>query len=107
MAIGAQLFEACYAELPDTRCSVRVGHDTIARAICTGLDEIKTATDQGGIKGFSGNLRYLSTDEPKEIAAGDVVEVKRAQDAKHIRVRAGVRHEMGGAVRLTISAEFD
>jgi len=92
--------------LPDGTCSVKSGRSEWA-GWCSGLDEIKTSTDGGLVSGYSGNVRYQKSVEAVEINAGDVLEVKRAQDAKHIKLRAAFRHETGGAVRLTVQAEFE
>jgi hypothetical protein len=90
----------------DGACIVKLGRSEW-EAICTGLDEIRAATDQGMLSGYTGNVRYLASEESKDVLAGDVVEIKRPQDARFIRVRVGSRHQIGGAVRLTIAAEFE
>jgi hypothetical protein len=105
--MAATILTAAIAAFPDGACSVRVGRDVIATALCTGLDEVKTATDQGNVIGFSGNVRYLLADEPREVKKGEVIEIKRAEDAAYFKVRAGVRHSSSGAVRLSITAEFE
>ncbi len=104
--LAAKILTAAIAAFPDGACTFRKDRREWS-GICTGLDEIKTSTEQGRLSGYSGNARYLKTDEPEIIESGDVLEVKRLQDTDYIRVRVGVRHETGGAVRLTIAAEFE
>ena len=104
--LAAQLMTAIQSGLPDGTCSVRIGR-AVWSGWCSGLDEIKTATDQGQVAGYSGNVRYLKSEEPTEIKAGGVVEIKRAQDAEYIKLRVSFRRENGGAVRLTVQAEFE
>jgi hypothetical protein len=36
-----------------------------------------------------------------------VVEVKRAQDETWLKLRVSARHQIGGAVRLTVMAEYE
>jgi hypothetical protein len=90
----------------DAACVVKAGRDEWD-ALCTGLDEIRAATDQGILSGYSGNVRYAASKEPKRILAGDVIEIRRVMDDKFFKVRVGNRHPIGGAVRLTIAAEFE
>jgi hypothetical protein len=90
----------------DGACIVKVGRNQFD-ALCTGLDEIRASTDQGIMSGYSGNVRYLASVESKQILAGDVIEIKRVNDAKFLKVRVGNRHQIGGAVRLSIAAEFE
>jgi hypothetical protein len=90
----------------DGACMVRFARGEW-EALCTGLDEIRAATDQGMLSGYNGNVRYAASAELRPVLAGDVIEIKRTADAKYIRVRVGSRHQIGGAVRLTIAAEFE
>ncbi len=104
--MASDILTAAIAAFPDGACTIRKDRSEWS-GICTGLDEIKTSTEQGQLSGFSGDVRYLKEDEPARIESGSVLEVKREQDDNFIRVRVGVRHETGGAVRLTIAAEFE
>jgi hypothetical protein len=104
--LGAQILTAIQGALPDGTCTVKSGRSVWA-GWCSGLDEIKTATDQGQVAGFSGNVRYLKSAEPVEIKAGSVVEVQRPQDESYQKLRVSFRRENGGAVRLTVTAEFE
>ena len=101
LAIAATVFTD-----DDGACSVRVGRDTIT-ALCTGIDEIRSATEQGVVSGYSGNVRYALEDELTFIKAGDKFEIKRdGIDAKYLKARAISRHSIGGAVRISMQAEF-
>jgi hypothetical protein len=104
--LAAQILTAIQGALPDGACSVRSGRSVWA-GWCSGLDEIKAATDQGQVAGFSGNVRYLKSAEAVEIKAGSVVEIQRPQDSTYQRLRVSFRRENGGAVRLTVQAEFE
>ncbi len=104
--MAATILTAARARFPDAACTLRLGRAEWG-GLCTGLDEIKTGTDQGTVAGYSGNVRYLKADEPSAIMAGDVVEVKRLGDAAYIKMRVAARHPIGGAVRLTIASEFE
>jgi hypothetical protein len=87
-------------------CTVRIKRHTFA-AVCSGMEEIRTPTDQGIVSGYSGNVRYALSVEAVTIDAGDVFEFKRTGiDADFITARALARSSIGGAVRLSISAEF-
>ena len=108
MSFAAQILEAAAATFTgiDGACTVRYKREEFA-ALCTGIEEIRSATDQGIVSGYSGNVRYALTTEPAEILAGVVVEVKRTGiDSKYVKARVGSRHSIGGAVRLTVTAEF-
>ncbi len=100
------ILAAAIAAFPDGACSVKSGR-SVWSGWCSGLDEIKAATDQGQVAGFIGNVRYLKSAEAVEIKAGSVLEVKRSQDADYQRLRVSFRRENGGAVRLTVQAEFE
>lgn len=104
--MAATILAAVKSGMPDGVCSVRSGRE-VWEGWCSGLDEIKTSTEQGLVAGFSGNVRYLTADETVTINRGDVLEIKRAQDDDYIKARVGFRHSSGGAVRLTIAAEFE
>jgi hypothetical protein len=106
--IGATAFNAAYGAFVASRCQVRYdGRDVVSTALCTGLDEIKASTDQGQVEGYSGNLRLLTADEPRVLKAGEVIEIKRADDPDWIKMRVGIRHAGEGAVRYSIGAEFE
>jgi hypothetical protein len=104
--MAATILAAAIAQFPDAACSFRLGRAEWG-GMCTGLDEIKTGTDQGRVAGYSGNARYLASAEPQTIDAGDVLEAKRAQDGDWLKLRVAARHQTGGAVRLTVAAEFE
>jgi glutamine phosphoribosylpyrophosphate amidotransferase len=108
MSMAAEIFQACWDELEDARAQVRVDRrDVIALALCTGLDELAAASDEGIVYGATGVLRYLSSDEPREVRPGETVEVQREQDGeKWIKARIDQRKENGGAVRLTLVPEY-
>ena len=101
LAIAAATFTG-----DDGACTVRVGHDVVT-ALCTGIEEIRSPTDQGVISGYSGNGRYALEDELTVIKAGDKFEIKREGiDSKYLKARAVSRHSIGGAVRISMQAEF-
>jgi hypothetical protein len=104
--MAATILAAATAAFEDGACTVKSGRAEWP-GLCTGLDEIKTATEQGQVSGYSGNLRYAKASEATAIKSGDVLEVKRAIDTAFIKVRVAVRHDIGGAVRLSITAEFE
>jgi len=90
----------------DGACTVRIGHDDFD-ALCTGIEEIYSPTDQGLVKGYNGNVRYALSIEPELTLPGDTIKIKRTGiDAKFITARVGSRHSIGGAVRLSVTAEF-
>jgi hypothetical protein len=103
--MAADILTAEIAAFPDAACTFRHSRSEWS-GMCAGMNEIKAATDQGQVAGYSGNARYLSADEPTTIDAGEVIEVKRAQDADWLKLRVAARYENGGAVQLTIAAEF-
>jgi len=109
MSFAAQILaeaQAAFAGI-DGACLVRDGHDEFA-ALCTGIEEIYSPTDQGLVKGYSGNVRYALTAEQDVIKAGGTIKIKRTGiDAKFLTARVSSRHSIGGAVRLTIVAEFE
>jgi hypothetical protein len=103
MALGAKAFEACYAMLPDARCTVRIrGKAEIARALCTGVLEGSEPTDQGIALFYDGNIRFLEADDPGGIKVGDKIEVKRSHDTDWLTVRVAARMQVAGAVRLSL-----
>jgi hypothetical protein len=104
--MAATILTAAIAQFPDAACTFRLGFAEWG-GMCTGLDEIKTATDQGNVAGYSGNARYLASVEPAIVSPGDVVDVKRAQDETWLKLRVSARHQTGGAVRLTVMAEYE
>jgi len=107
MSIAATILAAAQSAFEeDAGCVVKIGRNEF-NAICTGIDELRAATDQGIMSGYIGNVRYLSSVEGKPVNAGDVINIKRLSDKSFIKVRVGSRHEIGGAVRLTIAAEFE
>jgi len=108
MSMATDIFDACWNELSDARAQVRIDRrDVITKALCTGLDELAAASDEGIAFGVTGVLRYLSADEPREVRPGETVELQRAQDGeKWIKARVDQRKEIGGAVRLTLVPEY-
>jgi len=84
----------------------------VAVALCTGLEHIRAATDQGLYTGAGGVVRYKAADEPAAWKAdnalcGQVVEVLLYGETAWRRVRVQGRREMLGGVRLNVEAEFD
>jgi len=107
MDMGARAFEAGYAMLPAARCQVRIdGKTVIARALSVGLQHGTTPTDMGVGQAVDGNVRFLAADEPREIKVDEPIEIKRAHDAAFVPVRVMSRVQIGGAVRLSLEAEF-
>ena len=102
LAIAAATFTG-----DDGACTVRVGRDEFT-ALCTGIEEIYSPTDQGVVKGYAGNVRYALDIEPEVIAPGSAIKIKRTGiDAKFLNARVGSRHSIGGAVRVSVTAEFE
>ncbi len=109
MSLGATAFNALYATLTDAQCKVRLrNRDVIVKAVCTGIDFASNSSESGIVMQSGGTVRYLRADEPSQRASeGDVVEVKMAHMTKYQAVRVTLRHDIGGAVRLEVSGEFE
>jgi hypothetical protein len=106
MSMEQTILTASIAAFPDKICELRIGRDVFS-GWCSGLTEIKSGTDQGSVIGYSGEVRFFAADEPREIAKGEVFEIKRTVDTDFLKVRAAARRPGGGAVRLTIVSEFE
>ncbi len=108
MSDAAEIFEDCYAELTDAHCKIRVNNrDVIDEALCTGIELEKQETAEGVHDQATGTVRYLRSDEPSQrVSTGDVVEVKLPHMARYYAVRVQTRNDLGGAVRLEVTAEF-
>ena len=100
------LLAAAIAAFPDKVLSIRIGKTEFS-GWSSGLTEISTTTDQGRVVGYSGEVRYYEADEPRRIDKGESFQVKRNTDDKFVTVRAAARKDGGGAVRLSIAAEFE
>jgi len=104
---GETVFEACYAGFPNQRCKVRLDSKTvIERALSAGLQFSTAPSDQGVAIVIAGNVRLLSSEEPRKIAVEEKIEVKRTQDADYIPARVAARMETAGAVRLDLESEY-
>jgi len=116
MSMGADILSAMMTDLPEQTAQVRyAGTDaalagTVAAAFCTGLDRQQDATEQGLVLAASGNVRYLASAEPAAWASaiqGKPIEILFYGATEWTRARVHGRMPMAGAVRLTVTAEFE
>jgi hypothetical protein len=103
--LAAEIIAAAMEAMPDGVCSIRVGK-SVVQAFTSGLQEVRTGTDAGMVEGYSGIVRYASAGAPS-IDKGQAIEIKRAHDAAYITVRVAAVKQIGGAVSLTIAAEYE
>ena len=85
---------------------------TISDAMCTGVEALRAVTEQGLYSGQDGMVRYAKADEPTAWATdqailGQVVEVQLPGETEWSRLRVARRLVMAGAVRLTLTSEFE
>jgi len=110
MSMGATLIDTLWQSLPDARATVSYGGETIERALCVGVDETWQETEQGIAIANAAAVRYKANDEPASwntrAIVGKVLDLILADGAAY-RARVTGRAAVGGAVRLTIQAEFD
>ena len=90
------------------------GYDSVIFRIpddlATGLDRQQDATEQGLVLAASGNVRYLASAEPAAWASaiqGKPIEILFYGATEWTRARVHGRMPMAGAVRLTVTAEFE
>ena len=120
--IGATGIAAILAAQPSLAASVRhIGNDpalagVVNTALCAGIEQARTQTQQGMLTGADGAVRYAVENEPatwKRTAAhgqaaivGQRVHVTIAGDTNPFACRVTARKELLGAVRLNLQAEF-
>jgi len=109
MSMASDILSAAYSALTDAQCKVRLrNRDVITRAVCTGIDFASDPTEMGLTMQSGGTVRYLRADEPSRRASeGDIIEIKMAHMTKYQAVRVTLRRDIGGAVRLEVSGEFE
>jgi len=108
--LGETLVGSLYATLPDARASVAYDGETVAQAVCVGINEAWQDTEQGAALANVATVRYAEAHEPAawggRAIIGKVVAVTLAGGDEY-RARVMGRALVMGAVRLTISAEYE
>ena len=118
---GEQVIDGILAAEPSLAAQVRYTAETgtteallgaVTTALCTGLENTRAQTDEGLYVGADGQVRYKASLEPTAWKAnnaicGQVVEVLLYGETEWRRVRVVTRREMAGAVRLSVTAEYD
>lgn len=108
MSIATEAFDAIYAALPMAHCQLRVGRNTVAKALCAGIGIDRENTERGQFGGIDANVRLLASDEPGgEIKNGTVVEILQDGRTEWVPSRVGGRYSVGGLTRLVLEAEHE
>ena len=117
--IGKTIVDACRAAMgADVTVDIRYAGDnddlngTVEDAMCTGVEALRAITEQGIYAGKDGTVRYAKEDEPTAWATnqailGQVVEVQLPGETEWSKLRVSHRLVIAGAVRLTVTGEFD
>ena len=108
MSLGSQTFDAVYGIQEDLRGSVRYAGETIAKAICAGVDIPMGESEEGFYPAADAAVRYKLSDQPEawntyEIN-GKMIELKRGSGS-WFSYRVTAYTETAGLVRLTLANE--
>ena len=117
--IGKTILDACIAAMgADVTVDIRYAGDnadldgTVTDAMSTGVEMLRAITEEGMYSGKTGVVRYAKEDEPTAWATnqailGQVVEVTLPGETEWSKLRVAGRMVMAGAVRLTLTSEFE
>ena len=109
MSDTTDIFEGIYEALPEARCNLRKGRDTVERALASGIGREHQTTEQGTFRGTDLIVRVLSSELPgRGIDIDDVVEVRQpATTGEWQSFRVAGRNVTGGVVSYTMAAQYE
>ena len=102
MSIGSTALSAIIAALPENVVELQYAGSnsdlagTISSAFQSGMERVRAQTDEGLLDAASGNVRYLTSDEPTAWAtetngipaiSGQVVKIKFYGESSYVRFR--------------------
>jgi hypothetical protein len=112
MTIGEDMIDAMWDSFPGIRAQLRrpgiTPAQTVAKAICKGLEVASDPADQGLIVQSEANVRFRQSDEPSAWAtgiSGQVLEIQVAGGSWR-RVRVERRVEVEEVVRYELQSEY-
>ena len=110
MSFDTDAFNSVYDALEIAQCQIRIGRVVIEKAMCSGIDILRTTTDEGQYGAVAANVRLLTADEEiamdpeTKIDNGTVIEILQNGKTEWQSVRVGGRNTVGGITRLTLEA---
>ena len=105
MSFETDIFDANYEMLPQARCQLKIGHDEIETALCSGIERERIDTDQGQCKILSGDVWYKAVDgPPREIKIGDKLQISFDGDDWLIARVSGNKADRRETIRLKLES---
>jgi len=109
MSVFVNAFDALWTAHTTTQAKIRIGTHVIDKALCTGIDLTREATEQGLYNEANITVRLKATDENKSypLAIDKLVEINHLASGEWVKLRIAGRRDTAGLIILNMEAPFE
>lgn len=109
MTLFVNAFDALWDAHTTAQTSIRTGTRVIAKALCTGIDLTREATEQGLFNQANVTVRIKASDEDKvnPLTIDKVIEVNHLATGQWVKLRIAARRDSAGLVILGLETPYE